>query len=139
MPTTLWNKHQYARCFGNWVVSDPECIRCALADNCEKRTKARIEEDDKPVEPENNEIEAQKEISPLDYLLKSLDGKFDQEIEEKEKAVIHKFKKEGKTIIAVAIGAYGKIKIISMVNNRSKIFGRLENTEEVETVLAEML
>jgi len=139
MSTKLWVKHEYAKCFGKWVVSDPECIRCALSDNCEKRTKAKIEEAEKPSEPENNELEVPKPVTPLEYLLQSLDGKYNQEIETKDNAVLHKFKKDGKTVIAIAIGAMGKIKVVSIVKGKSRIFGSLNSIEEVESVLTEML
>lgn len=140
MATTLWARHEYAKCFGHWVVSDPECSRCAIADNCEKRTKAKAEEADRPQEPEDNgEGEEQKPLPPLEYMLQSLGGKFDQETEERDRAILHKFKRDGKTVIAVAIGAYGKIKIVSIPKNKQKVFGNLASTEEVESVLAEML
>lgn len=140
MSTTMWTKCQYAKCFGHWVVSDPECVRCAVADNCEKRTKAKVEEVDNSSEGEGDgELEAQKVVTPLEYLLQSLDGKFDHAVEEKDKAVIHKFRKDGKVEIAVIIGAYGKIKIMSIPKNKQKIFGSLESIDEVETVLVEML
>jgi len=143
MGTTLWEKHQYARCFGHWLVSDAECSRCAVSDSCEKRTKTRTAESDIPEKTQetegDTEVEAAKEVAPLDYLLQSLGGKFDHEIEERDKAVLHKFRKEGKTVIAVAIGVGGRIKILSVVKNTQKVFGSLSSVAEVEEVLAEML
>ena len=40
----MWEKCHYARCFGHWLVSDAECLKCAVADGCEKRTKAILSE-----------------------------------------------------------------------------------------------
>lgn len=140
MTTTLWAKSQYAKCFGHWFVSDPECVRCAVADSCEKRTKIKVE-DDKPSEPETS-VDGENEeivVSPLDYMFKSLEGKFDHEKEERDKAILHKFSKDGKLVVAVAVGTYGKIKIVSIEKNTQKVFGNLNSIEEVETVLAEML
>lgn len=136
--TTLWSKCQYAKCFGHWLVSDPECVRCAIADNCEKRTKSRVD-DEKAPDDESIECEPQKQITPLDYMLQILTGKFEHETDEKDKAVIHKFRQNGRTVLAVIIGAYGKIKIMSLTKNKEKIFGKLGSIEEVELVLAEML
>ena len=121
-------------------MSDPECVRCALGDNCEKRTKIKSEEVEKPSEPEGSgEIEDAKVITPLEYLFQSLEGRFDHEVEERDRAVLHKFTKDGKTVIAVAIGAYGKIKIVSIPKDKKMIFGSLKSIGEVESVLVEML
>ena len=87
----------------------------------------------------NGEVEEEKIVTSLDYLLQSLGGKFDHEVEERDKAVLHKFRKDGKMVIAVAIGTGGKIKIVSIVKNTQKVFGSLSSVEEVETVLSEML
>ena len=133
------SKYQYGKCFGNWLVSDPECSKCALSDKCEKKTKLKIEESDKDGE-ENVVTETRNNVSaPMDYLLKSLSGQFDYERSEKDKAILHKFSQNGKLIIAVVIGAYGKIKIISVRKNTQKIFGNIESIEEAEGILAEML
>ena len=139
MVTTLWKKPHYAKCFGFWVLSCDECLRCAVASNCEMRTKEKTTEVENPPELDTGEIIEHKVVTPLEYMLKSLGGKFDQVSEEKGKAIIHKFKNDGKTVIAVAIGEQGKIKIVSISKNISKIFGCLESYEEVESVLAEML
>lgn len=143
MATTLWEKHQYAKCFGHWLVSDAECGHCAVADSCEKRTKARVEEVERPVKAQdsdgNGDAEEEKVVTPLDYLLQSLGGKFDHEVEERDKAALHKFRQDGKMVIAVAIGTGGKIKIVSIIKNKQKVFGSLSSVEEVEEVLAEML
>jgi hypothetical protein len=140
MSTSLWTKTQYAKCFGHWVVADPECTRCAVADSCEKRTKTKAA-DSKPSEAEGigDEIHEEEAVSPVDYLLRSLDGKFDHGTEERDKAILHKFTKDGKLVIAIAVGAYGKVKIVSVVKNIQKVFGQLSSIEEVEEVLAEML
>jgi hypothetical protein len=138
--TSLWSKCQYAKCFGHWLVSDPECIRCAVSDACEKRTKAKSEESERStdVEPSEEAVE-QSSISPLDYLIQSLSGKFEHETGEKDRAVIHKFRLDGKVVIAIVIGAFGKIKIMSIPKNKQKIFGSLQSIDEAESVLAEML
>lgn len=141
MDTTLWAKSQYAKCFGHWFVSDPECTRCAVADNCEKRTKARSEEANRPQEAEGNGEGEHEEavVTPIDYMIQSLVGKFDHETEARDKAVLHKFKKDGQLVIAVAVGDYGKVKIVSVVKNIQRVFGKLSSIDEVESVLAEML
>jgi len=144
MSNTLWAKHHYAKCFGHWVVSELECVKCSLSDSCEKRTKSRAEEvcksKDEDVEADGDaESEDISKVSPLDYLIQSLAGKFDQETDEKESATLHKFRKNGRTAIAVVIGAHGKIKIVSVVKDTSKVFDRLESIEEVELTLKEML
>jgi len=136
--TTLWVKHHYAKCFGNWLVSDPDCGKCAKAEACEERTKTRSEESDQ--EPEGSGgVEDVSPVSPLDYLIQSLGGRYDQDTEEKERAVLHKFRENGKTVIAVAVGTTGKVKIVSVVRNKSTVFERMQSVEEVEAVLREML
>jgi hypothetical protein len=144
MTTTLWTKHQYARCYGHWVVSDPECVKCALSDGCEKRTKAKVSEVDHAKEVEvDSGPEDVKTVLPLDYLLQSLGGKFDQETEEKEKerAIIHKFHdvKTKKVMIAVIVGFSGRVKIVSVPRNISKVLEGIDSIEQVELVLAEIL
>lgn len=144
MSNTLWVKHHYAKCFGHWFVSELECVKCSLSDSCEKRTKAKAEEVDRSKDEDadadvDTVSEEVSKVSPLDYLIQSLAGKFDQETEEKESATLHKFRENGRTVIAVAIGAYGRIKIVSVVKNTSKVFGKLESIEEVESTLKEML
>ena len=137
--TTLWDNCQYAKCFGNWMLSDSECLRCTLSDMCEKRTKMKVSETKEESEEISSEIKEQPEISPLDYLIQSLSGKFDHETEEKDKAVIHKFRQDGKIVFAIIVGAYGKLKIMSILKNQQKIFGSLQSIEEVESILSEML
>jgi len=106
---------------------------------CEKRTKMKVSETKEESEEISSEIKEQPEISPLDYLIQSLSGKFDHETEEKDKAVIHKFRQDGKIVFAIIVGAYGKLKIMSILKNQQKIFGSLQSIEEVESILSEML
>jgi hypothetical protein len=141
MATTLWMKHDYAKCHGHWVVSDPDCAKCAYksAEACEKRTKARVEEVDNSKEvDESGEVEEIVPVSPLDYLLQSLEGKFEKTTEEKERAILHKFCQNGKFVIAVVIGIMGKIKVVSILKNKARVFEKLDSIEEVESVLMEM-
>ena len=137
MSTTLWNKCAYAKCFGHWLVSDTECIRCAVADSCEKRTKQRVDEDSRP---DDDDVAAETPfITPLEYLIQSLSGKLDHDKEEREQAILHRFRKDGKLIIAVAIGTSGRIKVVSLVKKIQKIFGSLSSIDEVEILMREML
>jgi hypothetical protein len=138
MATTLWAKHHYAKCFGKWLVSDPDCGKCAKAEACEKKTKVRFEEADQ--EPEGSGgVEEVSPVAPLEYLIQSLGGRYDQEKEEKERAVLYKFKDNGKTVIAVAIGVTGKVKIVSVIRNKSTVLEGVQSVEDVESVLREML
>ena len=138
MSTTLWGKCHYAKCFGHWLVSDPECAKCALSDNCEKRTKNKAE-DNGQVEEEIQESGSPDSITPIDYLLRSLSGKFDAAVEEKEKAVLHKFSENGKLVAAIAIGSLGKIKVVSLKKNFQKVYGGISSIEEAEEILSEMV
>jgi hypothetical protein len=138
--TTLWDKHHYAECFGHWAVSDPECTRCFVSDNCEKRTKDKVEAEkgcvDQSEEPSEGEVGQC--LSPLDYLLQRIGGKLDREDENKGEAVMHKFRdKSGLVTAAVVVGAQGRIKIVSKKMNR--IYGSISSVEEAESILAEML
>jgi hypothetical protein len=137
--TTLWNKCAYAKCFGHWLVSDAECIRCAVADSCEKRTKRKIDEENNPLEDDDVAAETPSPITPLEYLIQSLSGKLDHDKEERDQAILHRFRKDGKLIIAVAIGTSGRIKVVSLVKNTQKIFGSLGSIDEVETLIGEMI
>ena len=141
--TTLWAKHQYAKCFGHWVVSDPECCRCAVSDACEKRTKNRFENDKKVPEGEGEgdaSGEMDSELSPLEYLLQSLDGKFIRTTEVKNNNVkVHSMRKENeeKPTVLVAVSETNRIMIAA--NGKKKIVEKLESIEAVETLLQEML
>lgn len=141
MSTTLWGKFQYAKCFGHWVVSDPECSKCAIRDNCEKRTKTVAENQEVDLVEDKSEADTLKPIDPLQYLFQRLEGKFDRDpVEDKGKAVIHKFRIDGKTIVAVIIGkTSGKIKIMNIPEKKERVFGSLGDAEEVEQILKEIL
>lgn len=139
MSTTLWNKCQYGKCFGHWLVSDAECAKCALSDKCEKRTKTKVDEQEKCLDAVDTNDSAEQAVTPLDYLLKSLSGRFDYEIDEKEKAVLHKYSQGGKLVIAVVVGSFGKIKIVSVSKNTQKIYGAISSVDEAEEILKEML
>ena len=137
MATTLWAKHQYAKCFGNWLVSNTECSRCFLADNCEKRTKAKVEEKEVEDSADNGEAAEEAPITSLDYLLQRLEGKFDKEVADKGGgAKIHTFKKDGVSQVAVVTGMQGRIKVVAP--GYSKVFGSLGSIEDVEAILAEI-
>lgn len=135
MSTSLWKKHQYAKCFGHWCISDPECIRCAVSDNCEKRTKTKVEE--KP-SLKNKDV-GHTEVDPVNYLLSCLKGKFDYLIEERGKSVLHKYLLNDKVIVAVVIGSSGKIKIINILKQTSKICGSIPTIEDAEKLLKELI
>ena len=135
--TTLWTKHQYAKCFGHWLVSDSECNKCAVRDECEKRVKSRV--DDKSQEAEGDDPgEVVSSLSPLDYILQSLSGKYDQEFEETDKRVkVYRYSKDGKEEIILGIAESGKIMVA--VLGKRKVFERPNTIEESETILKEML
>lgn len=136
----MWEKRHYAKCYGHWLVSDQECIRCAVSDGCEKRTKAILSDSVKKPEECNVSGESEHvEIKPVDYLVERLKGSFDHDKDEQEKAVIHKFSVEGKIHLAIVIGVLGKIKIISVLKKKEKIFGSIQSVQEAEEILKEML
>jgi hypothetical protein len=119
-------------------VSDPDCVRCALSDNCEKHTKSHVgEEKNGELDDMTEDVAEVKPITPLDYLLKCLEGKFDKIVEDHEKATMYKFAKGGNTVIAVVVGKNGRIKIISKKD--TKMYGQFTNVSDVEDVLKEML
>ena len=140
--TTLWTKYQYAKCFGNWIVSDSECRKCAVNDECEKRTKSRIEDRAKEVqdsETEDNSEEINNELAPLEYIIQSLSGKYDQEFEETEKKVkLYKFGKDGKHVINLGISESGN-KIVIAITGKKKVFDSPTSIEEAEEIMTEML
>jgi NMD protein affecting ribosome stability and mRNA decay len=76
-------------------------------------------------------------MTPLDYLLQCLEGKFDKETVQKEGVVRHTFKRNGKTIIIVLIANTGKMKIVSVKGE--KMFDWLKSIEEAEQAMRELL
>ena len=139
--TTLWAKYQYAKCFGNWLVSDPECRKCAVKDECEKRTKSRVE--DKTKESQDSEVEENGEVdptlAPLDYILQSLSGKYDQEFEETDKKIkLYKFFKDGKKVVSLGISESGQKIVVAVIGNK-KVFDSPTTIEEAEALMTEML
>ena len=143
MGQTLWEKHQYAKCFGHWMMSDPECIRCAVSDNCEKRTKTHVEEHQDVSEKALQAKEKKyKEVKPLDYLLERLKGKFEYSFEDKDGVLLHKYwKDEAQTnlVILVAIGKRGRIKVVSIPKDKQRLCGSISDIEDAENILKEML
>ena len=136
--TTLWTKHQYAKCFGHWIVSEPECIRCFITDNCEKRTKAKSEDVKETVEQiDEDGKDESSNLTPLDNLIQRLEGQLDHESEDKNGAIIHKFRKNGIMIAAVVVGGQGRVKVLS--EKLKRVYGVIGSVEEAEEILAEML
>jgi len=136
----MWQKYEYAKCFGNWDISNSECIKCAVSDGCEKRTKNKaVEIPEKFGEEVDRENVKGEDISPLIYLIQSLDGKFDKEEEKKGGARVYKFRSQGKLKTAVIIGESGKIKVVSFNKRFEKVFDYLEGIEQVENILKEII
>jgi len=141
--TTLWTKYQYAKCFGNWLVSDSECRKCAVKDECEKRTKSMVEDKAKEKEVQDSEVEENGEVdskfAPLDYILQSLSGKYDQEFEETDNKIkLYKFFKDGKKVVSLGISESGQKIVVAVIGNK-KVFDSPTTIEEAEALMSEML
>jgi len=136
----MWKNFEYAKCFGNWEIADSECIRCSISEGCEKKTKNKSVEIAEINELEDiSECETPEKISPLEYLLQRLAGKFEKDEEEKGKAKIYKFRLSGKLKIAVIVGESGKIKVMSFQKKTEKILDGLNSVDDAEDILKEML
>ena len=135
--TTLWTKHQYAKCFGHWLVSHSECCKCAVRDECEKRTKSRADDKTQEMEGEDHG-EYEEVIDPLDYILQSLSGRYEMEFDETEKKIkVYKFSKDGQGIATIGVAESGKIMVA--VRGAKKILEKPKTIEEAEEILKEVL
>ena len=135
--TTLWAKHQYAKCFGNWLVSHSECCKCAVRDECEKRTKSRSDDKVQEVE-EADQGESAEVIDPLDYIIQSLSGRYEMEFDETEKKIkVYKFSKAGQGVSTIGVAESGKIMVA--VRGAKKIMSKPNTIEEAEEILKEIL
>jgi len=124
-----------------WDISEPACTQCLFAWKCEwltKRSKSSSEPSQAPSEvvdapnssPDGNE-------NPIEYLLNSLQGRYDREDKESDVAIASYFRKSG--IVAALV-------VCSKVSNRIKVqtaktkkfFEGIESTEQAESILEEL-
>jgi hypothetical protein len=131
-------------CFGIlWDDTDPQCARCGIKSYCERSTKRRGSGAPPPAEPEPklSVITTEKELepaSPLDYLLKSIEGRYDREDRIGENAIAHFFRKNGSNIILVTESKVsGRIKV--QKKGYERIFDAIESLDHAEEILGIVL
>lgn len=139
----LQNAHGYLNgsCFGLWDISDPACNKCLICKECEikiKRKSSTHEEilTESVVLKEDEDLP---EISPLEYLIDSLKGRFDYNTKSNEKAIAHYFTKDELPILNIIVSKEsGKIKLESSVFT-TKIIDGFNSIEEVEGIIKEVV
>lgn len=136
--------HLESCCFGLWDMSDSACNtgKCLIAKQCEEITKKKIavQEDSRIVDEVVLTKEERKlpEISPMEYMLDLLKGRYDYSTKENDKAVAHYFNKDDRTILTIIVSkTNGKLKLQSVLGG--KVLNGINSIEEVEEILREML
>ncbi len=128
------------KCFGiHWDASVADCIKCALSSRCQTITK-QIESGKilpAPKQEKQEEIEPTEETVPLDYLLTSLEGRYDRTDKESEGATGIYFKDGDEVAFLVIISKKnGRIRI--QTPTKEKILDSLETVDDAEKVLVEL-
>lgn len=137
--TTLWERHHYAKCFGNWAASDQDCIKCAVSGKCERKTKRSADTSLSSVEDVSPSGSLPADISPLDYMIQRLSGMFSMTVEDKAGAKIYRFTQNEKTVVGIVVGVSGKIKIVSSLKGRQVVFDSIPSISDAERILSEIV
>ncbi len=128
-------------CFGNWELSNAFCQKCVISQPyCEEATKRRgdVPVPELPVDTPQESIREMPTITPLEYLLESLRGRFEEKVRRSAKALAHFFAKDdGTSVIVVMVSHSGAIKIQSKKGKR--VVKGLESVAQVESILKELL
>ena len=124
-------------CWGSWSVSDRACAKCVIMAPCSDATKKRQSGDagvgpTRPA-PSKDIVDDIPESDPLEYMLELLAGKYDQSTTTKDGiGTAHYFSENGKTVMTVAIGPTGIVKVTSAKGGG--VVG-LDSIDKVEKVL----
>jgi hypothetical protein len=128
-------------CFGRHHERAGECGECQVAVWCKPATERKKSgrEPLPPVDPAKEPaVEPIDKVDPLDYLLKTLKGKYEQKISRSGDMTQHVFTESGKPVIVVAIkGAAVQFKTAKFP--KGKVVKTLESTEQVEAILGHVI
>ena len=146
-------------CYGiHWDASAPECARCLAVSTCEGLTRAKAvgsvlpetvtsdtasesEVIETRPEPDVVDVESGEEqdmVSPIDHLLRSIEGKYERDESEADGLRTVKFRNgKGTLVVRVAISDAGRIKCQSAKS--TVVLDSLESVEHAEEVLHELL
>ena len=130
----MMGKLDEGSCWGSWSVSDQACSKCVIMAQCSDATKKRQSGEAAvgPTEPSpGKEVVDIPDSDPLEYLLSRLEGQYDKTIKKKDGNVAYYFSRDGKTVIQVAVGATGIIKVKSSKGGGVVELGSVEKVEKV--------
>jgi len=136
----MMGKLDEGSCWGSWSVSDQACSKCVIMAQCSDATKKRQSGAAAigPTQPaQSSETVADlPDSDPLEYMLKRLEGQYDKTTKKKDGNVAHYFSTDGKTVILVAVGETGIIKVKS---TKGGGVVELDSVDKVEKVLNRLL
>jgi hypothetical protein len=135
----MMGKLDEGSCWGSWSVSDQACAKCVIMAQCSDATKKRQSGAAAigPTKPAPTEtVEDIPDSDPLEYMLKTLEGKYDMSEKKGEGKTAYYFKQEDKVVIQVFVGATGIVKVKSAKGGGVV---ELQSIEKVEKVLARLL
>lgn len=94
-------------CQGSYDPNDKLCGICAIRSNCEKLTKQLA----KPAQPEIKDTDSGDSMTPLEFFISSLKGRYDVSESEVKGIRLFKISKDGDDKGAMALARSGKIQI----------------------------
>ena len=127
-------KLRHAACYGNYEASDNACRICQIRSKCADSTKRKAGEKNDSVE----KAKTKKAVNPLDYLKEKCALSYQHGEKETDQARADYYKRDGKVMLSVIVSkSTSRIKIQSPKGSR--IFDKLESTQQVDDALAELL
>jgi len=131
-------KNMEGSCWGRWDISEPACSECAIGKRCEERTKKRTSQE----EIKENAVEEPSsggvaEVSPMEFIIGTLGGKYEYTTKENDTAKADYFKKDGKTVIEILTSKKtGKIRIRS--SRGVKCLSPIKSIDDAQSALREL-
>lgn len=125
-------------CWGEWDLTESACSVCSIKKRCEEKTKKGIpQEESKENAVGETSSEGVEEVSPMEFIIGTLGGKYEYTTKENDVAKADYFKKDGKTIIEILTSKKtGKIRIRS--SRGVKCLSPIRSIDDAQAVLKEL-
>jgi hypothetical protein len=125
-------------CFGHYDANDKTCGKCVVNGvNFQSPYSCKVATEVRKKAQSQSEPDVEK-ISPMDYLMKSLQGSLDLSIEKNDKAISYDFSQDGIRKVRV-ISIIGSEKVMIMAQGFKEQYDNLESVEFVEGILKQLL
>jgi len=122
-----------AACYGNWNDLAPDCVRCCLRTWCEETIKEWEKRRKNIPGLDDESLAGYSTVSPLEYLLRTLAGKYDHQVSRDGDIIRHVFREsDGRAAVMVAMK--GKSALIRTATKRIEV-PELTSTRQVEEIL----